>query len=498
LRITPDKAAAAALFWVDVKPLYRELPAWDWRVIGPFPSRLRRGKPGIGFDTVFGPEKVRDFTATYKGDHGQQLTWVHPKSDGPHVNLHKITGAYQYRVSYAVTTINSPEDRKARIKFGVDYWAKMWLNGKKVFQIGKSHGAPGPGQFTIPVDLKQGANELLVKVNAGSAGNGFWLAISDPGDLKIGPGQDKNREYPQCILRNKAIKMTIYLPDAHKGYYRGPRFDWSGMIKRVEYQGHTLFGAFVTPHNPEANDNAIGPAEEFGMGTYKYPGALGYEEARAGGNFIKIGVGILKKDGAGRYKFYKLYKIVKPGKWKIKRDKDTITFSQEMKNGQWGYEYRKIIKLSESPPGFTISHFLKNTGSQTIETTDYAHNFFIIDEDPIGTDYQLRFPFAPQAERPLKGILEIKGKEIIFVKDMKEKPLFVPLAGFEDRVADNEVIIENKKAKIGVRIKGDRPVVQFNLYCAKTTVSPEPFIKLFLKSGEQTQWTTKYYLFDIR
>jgi len=33
--------------------------------------------------------------------------------------------------------------------------------------------------------LKKGSNELLVKVHAGSAGNGFWLAISDPGDLRI-------------------------------------------------------------------------------------------------------------------------------------------------------------------------------------------------------------------------------------------------------------------------------------------------------------------------
>jgi hypothetical protein len=59
------------------------------------------------------------------------------------------------------------------------------LNGEQVFEIVKAHGAPCAGQFAIPVQLRKGRNELLVKVHAGSRGNGFWLSISDPGDLVL-------------------------------------------------------------------------------------------------------------------------------------------------------------------------------------------------------------------------------------------------------------------------------------------------------------------------
>jgi hypothetical protein len=31
-------------------------------------------------------------------------------------------------------------------------------------------------------------------------------------------------------IRNDRIRVKFYLPDAARGYYRGTRFDWSGMI----------------------------------------------------------------------------------------------------------------------------------------------------------------------------------------------------------------------------------------------------------------------------
>ena len=34
-------------------------------------------------------------------------------------------------------------------------------------------------------------------------------------------------------LATDDIKMWVDLPDAENGYYRGTRFDWSGMIARV-------------------------------------------------------------------------------------------------------------------------------------------------------------------------------------------------------------------------------------------------------------------------
>lgn len=45
--------------------------------------------------------------------------------------------------------------------------------------------------------------------------------------------------FPQAEITNELIHARFYLPDAKDGYYRGSRFDWSGVMPELEYQGHT-------------------------------------------------------------------------------------------------------------------------------------------------------------------------------------------------------------------------------------------------------------------
>ena len=37
------------------------------------------------------------------------------------------------------------------------------------------------------------------------------------------------QRYAESILTNGSLKARLYLPDSQKGYYRGTRFDWSGI-----------------------------------------------------------------------------------------------------------------------------------------------------------------------------------------------------------------------------------------------------------------------------
>jgi hypothetical protein len=68
----------------------------------------------------------------------------------------------------------------------VDYWARVWLNGAEVFSNVNAHDQPPhKDEYAIPVRLSAGANGILVKLHAGSQGNGFWMSISDPGDLRV-------------------------------------------------------------------------------------------------------------------------------------------------------------------------------------------------------------------------------------------------------------------------------------------------------------------------
>jgi hypothetical protein len=301
-------------------------------------------------------------------------------------------------------------------------------------------------------------------------------------------GKDAS-DFPQFVLANDAIKLLIYLPDTEKGYYRGTRFDWSGLIEKVEYKGHTIFGPWKSRHDPANHDDADGTAEEFGMFD-----PLGYDEAKPGEPFLKIGVGKLEKPEEPKYEFWKTYKILEPGTWKIKHEADWIEFQQEVTGPRgWGYRYTKRITLLKDSPGFVIRHTLQNTGNKAISTTHYCHNFVIIDKEPVGPDYRLEFPFDAKAKQSLKETAAVKGRQLLFDRPIKEgESLFTELEGSKGRVEDNEVMASHRKAGVGIRIKGDSALRQFNFFAVKESLCPEPFIDIRLDPGKDMQWSSQY------
>ena len=160
-----------------------------------------------------------------------------------------------------------------------------------------------------------------------------WRCVSLPG-----------AEPPQAEIRNGQITANIYLPDPVNGFYRSTRFDWSGAIDGLEFAGHRFYGPWFYRTDPAVYDLGyddkgvvsapftamVGPSEEFGTDG----AALGFADAKPGGTFVKIGVGVLRKPLAGeppvppppagrgatdRYDHSRTYKLVDPGKWTVKK-----------------------------------------------------------------------------------------------------------------------------------------------------------------------------------
>src|SRR5262245_25396796 len=201
------------------------------------------------------------------------------------------------------------------------------------------------------------------------------------------PGADP--PVPTHVLEGNGLKLTLYLPDAKAGYYRGTRFDWSGVVATAEVSGHTVFGYWKPTHDPANHDDVPGTAEEF-----SHDEPLGYAEAPVGGTFLKIGVGLLEKPAEPRYRFSYNYKIVKPGEWAVKAGGRSVEFRQELAHpAGYGYRYVKVVRLSDAGRGFVIERALTNTGTKRIVTDHYGHNFLTVDNDPIGPNYALRFAF---------------------------------------------------------------------------------------------------------
>ena len=235
-------------------------------------------------------------------------------------------------------------------------------------------------------------------------------------------------DFPQARIANQSIRAKLYLPDPKLGYYRGTRFDWSGVIASLEYGGHNYYGPWFERMDPAVHDfiyegpgkaviagpsSAIsGPVEEFGT-------AAGYEEAKAGGTFVKFGVGVLRKPDDSAYDHYRLYEVADPGKWTVRRKADSLEFTQEVSDPSsgYGYIYRKTVRLVKGKPEMVLEHSIKNTGQKPIDTSSYNHNFLVLDKQPPGPDFTIAFPFAIKTDRPPnKDLAEIRGNRIVYLK----------------------------------------------------------------------------------
>jgi hypothetical protein len=311
-------------------------------------------------------------------------------------------------------------------------------------------------------------------------------------------------DYPQAKISNGLVNATLNLPDPKTGYYRGTRFDWSGMIFHLESQGHVYFEPFYEKFDPNIRDvdlktgvfagpiSAVsGPVDEFGGNDRA---TLGYMDAKPGGTFIKIGVGVLHKPEEKRYDKFSMYKVVDPGKWSVKKAADQITFTQEIRGV---YIYQKTIRLLKGEPKMVIEHTLKNTGAKPIEQNVYNHNFFVIDKTPVGPDYTLTFPFDLKGTRDMAPLASIKGKRIEYIKVLGNgEAAQTPIEGFTT-AADNGFTIENRKTGAAVRVTGDKPLSRIFFWSVKTTLCPEGYIDLNVPPGQETKWNINYHFYKL-
>jgi hypothetical protein len=324
-----------------------------------------------------------------------------------------------------------------------------------------------------------------------------WAARATGGQAAGGDG-----DFPHLWLKNDVMKLKLYVPAGDKGYYQGSRFDWSGMVARAEFAGHTFYGHWQKG-DPKGHDHVTGTAGEFSMDD-----PPGFSEVTTGGEFYKIGIGGLirqeqptKDEKTGKietpkYGFWLGHKIAKLGEWKTTSGPAWAQFEQDFAGQRgWGWHYVKRIELAAAGPSFTVAQELKNTGTKPIDTTYYCHNFTIIDDQPIGPDYRLRLPFEPKFVEQQGEGLRLDGRCVLITKALgDDQSVWSSLGGFSAEAKDNEFTIENTKAGASVRVTGDRPMVKLGFWSTHLATCPEPFIAIKAAPGESMKWKSTYTL----
>ena len=318
-------------------------------------------------------------------------------------------------------------------------------------------------------------------------------------------------DHPKATITNGLIRADVYLPNAETGYYRGTRFDWSGVVSNLEYAGHNYYPQWFHHMDPKVYDfvydgaaivagpcTAItGTPEEF-VTDQK---ALGFDEAKAGGTFIKIGVGVLRKPDDAPYDAFRVYDIVDGGKWTVKRKTNSVEFTQVLSDPTTGYAYvyRKTVSLTKGKAQMVLDHSLRNTGKKIIQSSVYDHNFLYLDRQPPSPDFEVTFPFPIHADQPLSnGFAELRDNRVVFLKTLAgEDRVFFGIQGFSNEAKDYDIRIENRKVGAGVRITGDRPLSREVLWSIRAPLSVEPFIDMKILPGEEFTWKITYDYYTL-
>jgi hypothetical protein len=288
------------------------------------------------------------------------------------------------------------------------------------------------------------------------------------------------------LLQNKTLKIVVDLPQEN---YRLARFDWTGKIVSVKFNGTEISGQEKVGDKKHA---------QLGKGFYNEFGIvrpIGFEATKVGGWFHKIGVGLLKKEDDETYAFGKTYKI-KPAAFKVQKE------AQQMKiqcippsvNG-YGYILHKEIRLLES--GFQLQTRLENTGEKTIATDEYNHNFLAIDSQFSKENYRLKFPFDLDTNNFEQSInpensLSFDQKDMALNAPVKEPFFFSDLSGGKAAVASWE--LTNLKQNFKIREEGSFQTNKVNVWGWKEVLSPELFCEVLVKPGHAVEWSRTYSL----
>ncbi|MCZ6835760.1 MAG: PSD1 and planctomycete cytochrome C domain-containing protein [Planctomycetota bacterium] len=172
-----------------------------WEVAGPYEAETNQ----LAFETVFPPEP-RDVGPA------ETVEWQ-KRPDFSDGQIHELKGERQ--ATYLKRIIHSPDARRLRVALGSDDTLKVWLNGSLQFTSEMPRSAKVDQDF-LWLELKPGANELLLKVVNYGGESGFYFdpredtAFEVPLNILLKaarPSEDRN-EHLQQVVRDHFRSST--------------------------------------------------------------------------------------------------------------------------------------------------------------------------------------------------------------------------------------------------------------------------------------------------
>ena len=279
------------------------------------------------------------------------------------------------------------------------------------------------------------------------------------------------------ILRSGRLSVELARPGS---FYRGSRFDWTGLIRQVTLDGRHKFCC----DESQGGTGGTGLCNEFGIFT-----PIGYDETIPGERFPKLGVGLLERVDAKPYAFHRPYPV-QAFPMHVRTQRDEAIMECEAVDCR-GLAARLEKRISVSDETLLIEYSLENTGQRELVTEEYAHNFLRIDDHDVGPGYQLRLavPMGQGGWMENAGAIEHvdslswrKRPTGAFYHSVKELPTQAPSA-WE---------LHHEPTGVWVREETDVPWSAFSLFGTPEQISPEAFIAIRVAPGQTYRWSRRY------
>jgi hypothetical protein len=327
-----------------------------------------------------------------------------------------------------------------------------------------------------------------------------------PDPVNITSAAETLAKAPKVTIGNGVLKAVVALPDKDKGFYRGVRFDWAGMIPSLTYGDQEYYGLWFDQAAPNVRDfmwfngkvvagpqtAAVGPID-----AYDANDPPGFKDAAPGATFLKIGVGILRKptDGAN-YSSYRSYDVADFGKWEVKTSGSQVEFTHTVSDpaSGYGYVYHKVVRLVPGKPVMELTHSLRNTGTKPIVTNSFNHNFLTFGGSPTGAGLKViaAHPLTTQPNAAMAMNAQVSGNTVTYSKALNGDERFSnSLDGAAPGKEAYDFTVANARGA-GYRVTSSYPMTRSTLWSVTRTVAVEPFVQVAVEPGKSVDWTFTY------
>lgn len=285
-------------------------------------------------------------------------------------------------------------------------------------------------------------------------------------------------------LKNSYLTVDIEAPE--EGYI-GSRFDQLGKIVQITSSDGFPFLTIERLNSEPYDSLGKGLFGEFGIDK-----PIGYEVCPIGHFFPKPGVGMLKKVSHEPYDFFFKYERIPFDVTIDVEQENTILFTSRCNDINYPFIYQKRLTLLDN--AVIVGYQFTNLGKSEIRSNEYLHNFIALSSNSLN-HFNSSLDFAGDVNNKifLKGL-----NPNSVVKYSTHNPKRLTLTGlapsdifFNDLVdigGEPQSWVFNCNSNNSCSEIVDFVPEKVNLWGASHVISPEIFISLNIKGGEQVSW----------